>query len=209
MKSIHCSMFGWAAMVAALMLTACSTPQIVRRMDVPTQATVQSSLVNVKGAESGQNLVQVEPLWSFALDEDAYFSYRIDTAFPAEFRLFWENDGTVHPYDQRVMTVQGGPASMRLDLFYNLVKERPEVKKVASGKSLLKFTTNLRNEGRSLLMSSTNEVGSGLVGDGLPDMVSMEIQENSVFGIEDPLLLSRVYVNGTLYRLFLKIAPIE
>ena len=98
---------------------------------------------------------------------------------------------------------------MRLDLFYNLVKERPEVKKVASGKSLLKFTTNLRNEGRSLLMSSTNEVGSGLVGDGLPDMVSMEIQENSVFGIEDPLLLSRVYVNGTLYRLFLKVTPIE
>jgi hypothetical protein len=163
----------------------------------------------VKGGDAAEDLIQVEPLWSFALDEDAYFSYRIDTAFPAQFRLFWENDGMVHPWDQRVMTVQGGPASMRLDLFFNLVKERPEVKKVSSGKSLLKFTTNLRNEGRSLLMSSTNEVDKGVVGDGLPDMISMEIQDNSVFGIEDPLLISRVYFNGRMYRLFLKVDPIE
>lgn len=174
-------------------------------MDVPLEATVQSSLENVSGGEAARGLVQIKPVWNFALDEDAYLSYQVDTAYPAMVTVFWEMGGFVH--DRRVMKVTGGPVSMRLDMFFNLVKAHPDVPKVQSGQALIKFTTSIEDEGNSLVMASTGLVTKG-IGVGLPDLVDVDVRSQSVFSIQDPVPLARLRVNDQLLRLFLKVDPL-
>ena len=195
-----------AAAAVATLVSSCTTPTgLVRRVDVPLEATVQSTLENVTGGEAAQGLVQIKPIWNFALDEDAYLSYQVDTAYPALVTLFWETGGFVH--DRRVMKVTGGPASMRLDMFFNLVKAHPDVPRVQSGQALLKFTTSIEGEGNTLVMSTTGLVTKG-IGEGLPDLVEVDVRGQSVFSAQDPVPLMRLRMNDQLLRLYLKVDPL-